>query len=105
VTAYSVAQRTREIGVRIALGADRASVISLVLREGGILAGAGTVLGALAAVPLARFVSAMLFDVQPLDPAVFTTVAVLVTAVAMLAAFIPARRASRVDPMVALRAD
>lgn len=105
VTAYSVTQRTREIGVRMALGADRASVMRLVLRQGGIIVGAGTVLGVLAAVPLVRFVSAMLFDVQPLDPIVFTVVAALVTAVAMLATLIPARRASRVDPMVALRAD
>ena len=105
VTAYAVAQRTREIGVRMALGADRASVMKLVLRQGGLVAGVGIVLGLAGALPLVRFVSAMLFDVQPTDPAVFTTVAVLVAATAMLATFIPARRASRVDPMVALRAD
>ena len=69
------------------------------------MAGAGIVLGVLAALPLVRFVSAMLFDVQPFDPIAFVTVAVLVTLVAMTATFIPARRASRVDPMVALRAD
>ena len=105
VTAYSVAQRTREIGVRMALGADRASVMSLVMRQGGAMAGTGIVLGVIAAVPLVRFVSAMLFDVQPLDPTAFATVAVLVAVVAMSATFIPARRASRVDPTVALRAD
>jgi putative ABC transport system permease protein len=105
VTAYSVAQRTREIGVRMALGADRASVMKLVLQQSGILAGAGVVLGVLAAAPLVRVLSAMLFEVQPLDAAVFTIVAVLTTAVAMLATVIPARRASRVDPMVALRAE
>ena len=105
VTSYSVAQRTREMGLRMALGADRASVVTLVLRQGGTVVAAGVVLGVLGALPLVRFVSAMLFDVQPLDPAVFCAVAVLVTAVAMLATFIPARRASRVDPMVALRAD
>jgi putative ABC transport system permease protein len=105
VTAYSVAHRTREIGIRMALGADRVSVMALVLRQGGIMVAAGLLLGVLAAMPLVRFVSAMLFDVQPLDPAVFALVAVLVTAIAMLATFIPARRASRVDPMVALRAD
>jgi putative ABC transport system permease protein len=105
VTAYSVAQRTREIGVRMALGADRVSVMMLVLRQGGIMIAAGLLLGVLASIPLVRFVSAMLFDVQPLDPAVFAGVALLVTAIAMLATFVPARRASRVDPMVALRAD
>ena len=105
VTAYSVAQRTREIGVRVALGADRASVMKLVLRQGGTLVGVGTVLGVLAAVPLVRFIRAMLFDVEPLDPAVFAIIAILVTAVAMLATILPARRASRVDPIVALRAE
>ncbi len=105
VTAYGVAQRTREIGVRMALGADRVSVMKLVLRQGGVMAGVGIILGALAAIPLVKFVSAMLFDVQPTDPAVFGAVAVLVAGTAMLATFIPARRASRVDPMVALRAD
>ena len=105
VIAYSVAQRTREIGVRMALGADRASVMSLVMRQGGAMAGAGIVLGLLAALPLVRFVNAMLFDVQPFDPATFAIVAALVTLVALTATFIPARRASRVDPMVALRTD
>lgn len=105
VTAYTVAQRTREIGIRMALGADRALVLRLVLRQGGILIGAGICLGLLAAVPLVRFVTAMLFGVQPLDPAAFAGVALGVAAVAALATFVPARRASRVDPMVALRAD
>jgi putative ABC transport system permease protein len=105
VTAYSVARRTREIGIRLALGADRATVMRLVLRQSGILVVAGTCIGVLAAVPLVRFVSAMLFDVQPLDPAVFSVVAVLVAAVAMLATLVPARRASRVDPMLTLRAE
>ena len=105
VTAHSVAQRTREIGIRMALGADRALVLRLVLRQGGILIGAGICLGVLAAMPLVRFVSAMLFGVQPLDPVVFSGVAIGVAAVATLATFVPARRASRVDPMVALRAD
>jgi predicted permease len=105
VTAYAVAQRTREIGIRMALGADRALVLWLVLRQGGILIGAGICLGLLAATPLVGLVNAMLFGVQPLDPAVFTGVAIGVAAVATLATFVPARRASRVDPMAALRAD
>ena len=105
VTAYSVAQRTREIGLRMALGADRTAVMAMVLRQSATIVGAGMLLGVLAALPLVKYVSAMLFDVQPLDPGVFGTVAVAVTAVAMMATVIPARRASRVDPMVALRAD
>jgi ABC-type antimicrobial peptide transport system permease subunit len=105
VTAYYVAQRTREIGVRMALGADHRAVISLVLRQGGILVVAGTCLGVLAAIPAVRFVNAMLFDVQPMDPVVFSGVSVLVAVVAMMATFIPARRASRVDPISALRAE
>ena len=105
VTAYSVAQRTREIGIRMALGADRVLVLKLVLQQGGILISAGICLGLLAAMPLVGFVSAMLFDVKPLDPAVFSGVAIGVAAVATLATFVPARRASRVDPMVALRAE
>jgi ABC-type antimicrobial peptide transport system permease subunit len=105
VTMYSVAQRTRELGIRMALGADRALVLTLVLRQGGILIGAGICLGVLAAMPLVRFVSAMLFGVQPLDPVVFGGVAIGVAAVATLATFVPAHRASRVDPLVALRAD
>jgi len=105
VTAYSVAQRTREIGIRMALGADRSLVLGLVLRQGGLLIGGGVALGLLAAIPLVRFVSAMLFGVQPLDAAVFTAVAIGVAAVAMLATLVPARRASRVDPLVALRTD
>jgi putative ABC transport system permease protein len=105
VTAYSVAQRTREIGVRMALGADRGTVMTLVLRQGGILVLIGVGLGLAAAVPLVRLVAAMLFDVHPLDPAVFSGVAALIAIVAMLATLVPARRASRVDPMVALKAE
>jgi len=105
VTAHSVAQRTREIGIRMALGADRRAVMRLVLRQGAVMVTAGTGLGLMAAVPLVRFVTAMLFDVQPLDPAVFTMVTAAVVAIGMLATFIPARRASRVDPMIALRAE
>ena len=105
VTAYSVAQRTREIGVRMALGADRGAVMAMVLRQGGMLVAVGTCLGIAAAVPLVRLVAAMLFDVHPLDPVVFSAVAALITVVAMLATFVPARRASRVDPMVALKAE
>jgi putative ABC transport system permease protein len=105
VTAFSVAQRTREIGVRMALGADRGRVLALVLRQGGVLVSIGIALGLLAAVPLVRFVTALLFEVQPLDASVFTTVAILVGAVGTAATLIPAWRASRVDPMTVLKAE
>jgi len=105
VTAYSVSRRTREIGVRMALGADRRRVTTLVLREGSILVFTGTGLGLLAAIPLVRFVRAMLFDVRPLDPWVFGAVTVVVVLVAIAAILAPAQRASRVDPMLALRAE
>ena len=105
VTAHHVAQRTREIGVRMALGADRASVLTMVLWQGGVLVLAGTCLGMLAAIPLVRFVASMLFEVQPLDAAVFAMVAAMVTGVAMAATLIPARRASLIEPISALRAE
>lgn len=105
VTAYSVAQRTREIGLRMALGADRATVMRMVLRDGSTMVGVGTLVGGLAALPLVKFVSTLLFDVQPLDPVVFATVVVVVATVAMLATFVPAWRASRVSPMETLRAN
>ena len=105
VTAYSVAQRTREIGLRMALGADRATVMRMVLCEGSALVGVGTLLGGVAALPLVKFVSTLLFDVQPLDPAVFATVTIVITMVALLATFVPAWRASRVSPMDTLRAN
>jgi putative ABC transport system permease protein len=105
VTAFSVAQRTREIGVRMALGADRGRVLRLVLRQAGLLVCVGIGLGLLAAVPLVRFVTALLFEVQPLDASVFGTVAILVGAVGTAATLIPALRASRVDPMTVLKAE
>ena len=105
VMSYTVARRRVEIGVRMALGADRASVLTMVLRQGGVLVLAGTCLGVVAAIPLVRFVASMLFEVQPLDPAVFSGVVVMVTGVAMAATLIPARRASRIEPMAALRAE
>jgi putative ABC transport system permease protein len=105
VTAFSVAQRTREIGVRMALGADRGRVLVLVLRQGGLLVAIGLGCGLLAAVPLVRFVTAMLFEVRPLDVPIFATVAMLVGAVGTAATLIPAWRASRVDPMTVLKAE
>ncbi len=103
VISYSVSRRTREIGIRIALGATRASVRSLVIRESAKLVFFGLAAGIPAALVLTRFLSTLLFDVRPADPLTFIGVAVLLALVALAASYIPARRAMRVDPMVALR--
>jgi putative ABC transport system permease protein len=103
VLAFGVAQRVREFGIRQALGADRSSILSLVIRQGLKTAGAGTVLGLAASFALARFLQTLLFGVTPHDPLVFAGVGITLFAVAMAACYIPARRATRVDPMVALR--
>jgi predicted permease len=103
VIAYSVARRTREIGIRMALGAARADVFSLVLGQTLALTAAGIVLGLAGAAALTRYLAGMLFGVAPLDPATFAAVAVIFGAVAIGAALIPARRATNVDPLIALR--
>jgi predicted permease len=103
VISYSVAQRTREFGLRMALGAERGDVLSLVMGRGMLLALAGIVVGLSGAFVLTRFLSTLLFGVTPTDPATFASVSVLMGAVAFFASYIPARRATRVDPMVALR--
>jgi putative ABC transport system permease protein len=103
VTAYGVAQRTREIGIRMALGAKQQEVFALLLRQSIGLVAVGVVSGIAASLALTRFLSSMLFDVRPTDPATFVIVVFVLVAVAMFACWIPARRAMRVDPMVALR--
>jgi putative ABC transport system permease protein len=103
VTAYSVAQRTREIGIRVALGAQRGELFGLLLRQGMLLVMYGVIAGVLASVAFTRFLASLLFDVQPTDPATFASVMLLVAVAAAAACFIPARRAMRVDPIVALR--
>ena len=105
VIAYNVAQRTQEMGVRIALGARMPDVARLVLSEGMKLAVVGIVLGGALALVVSRWVKPLLFDVSPRDPLVFAGVAVVLLAVAALASFVPARRAARVDPMKALRTE
>jgi putative ABC transport system permease protein len=103
--AYSVSQRTQEIGVRMALGADAPRVLGLVLRDGFALTAAGTGIGLLAAAWLTRFLQSQLFGVGTLDPVAYGLVVIVFALVAGLASYIPARRATRVDPVVALRTE
>ncbi len=103
VISYIMSQRTREIGVRMALGADRRDVSRMVLRQGMILAGIGVVVGLVAAVGLTRVMSSFLFGVEATDPVTFAVVSAMLTAVAMVASYVPALRASRTDPLEALR--
>jgi predicted permease len=105
VVAYAVARRTREIGVRMALGARATDVLGMVLREGGVLTGAGVTLGIAGALIASRVLASFLFGVTPTDPAVFVAVPGVLAAVALGACVIPARRAARVDPATALRSD
>jgi len=103
VISYIVSQRSREIGVRMALGADRETVGRLIMRQGAGLAGVGVAIGFVAALGFARLLAATLFGVSPLDPLTYGTVAVGLATVALIATYVPARRATRVDPVVALR--
>jgi predicted permease len=103
VMSYAVAQRTREIGIRMALGAQPGDVVELVTREGMLPALMGVVTGLGGAFVLTRFISSMLFGIQRTDPLTFAGMALLLTTVALAACYLPARRAARVDPIVALR--
>ena len=103
VLAYSVARRRREIGVRTALGAQPRDVMTFVLGQGMQLTALGIFLGIVAAFWLTRWLSSLLFEITPVDPATFSAVSVLVVAVALTACWIPARRAAGIDPIQALR--
>jgi ABC-type antimicrobial peptide transport system permease subunit len=103
VMAYIVGQRANEIGLRMALGARSADVLKLVLRHALILTAIGLAFGLVSSVAAARLLSSLLFEVQPTDPVTYAAVAVLLGLVAMAACYLPARRAARLDPLVALR--
>jgi predicted permease len=103
VMAYAIGQRSNEVGLRIALGASTSSVLRLVLGQGLALAGLGLALGLAAAVAGTRLLTSMLFRVQPNDPVVYLAVAVLLGMVALVASYVPARRASKIDPLTAMR--
>ena len=103
VLAYSVTQQTREIGIRMAMGAERRDVLGLVVGHGLKLAGAGVALGILVSLVLTRQLSSLLFGVSAYDPLTYAGVTVILVIVALLACYIPARRATRVDPLIALR--
>ncbi|MGB9153633.1 MAG: FtsX-like permease family protein, partial [Alphaproteobacteria bacterium] len=102
---YEVAQRTRELGIRMALGAKRSDLTGLVLRRGFFLVLAGVAAGGIAAFGITRFMMHLLYNVRPDDPATFIAVTALLILIALAASLIPARRATRVDPMVALRCE
>jgi putative ABC transport system permease protein len=103
VISYAVSQRTQEIGVRVALGAQRTDVVRLIVGHGALLGGLGIAIGLAGALSVTRFLRTMLFGVSPFDPVSFVAVSMVLTTIALLASYIPARRAAKVDPVEALR--
>ena len=103
VMAYAISQRTGEIGLRMALGARRSDILRIILSEAGLIVVAGVGAGLMGSLVLTRFLQTLLFDIKPTDPLTFGTLTIFLAGVALLASFIPARKASRIDPLVALR--
>jgi putative ABC transport system permease protein len=103
VMSFAATQRTHEIGVRLAMGAERADVVKLIVGRGMLLTATGVIPGVAGALGLTRFLSGFLFGVQPADPYTFVVVSAFLFAAALAASYIPARRATKVDPIVALR--
>ena len=105
VMSFSVSRRTREMGIRMALGARGRNVVGMIFRQGALQLTIGMMVGLAFALGVSQLMTILLFDVQPRDPVIFTGVAVVHVAVGMMACLIPARRATRVDPLVALRSE
>jgi ABC-type antimicrobial peptide transport system permease subunit len=105
VLSYSARQRTREIGIRVAVGAGSRAILALLLRQGFALIAVGVAAGLLGAAALTRTLQVLLFEVSATDPLVFATLTSALVAVALVAAWVPARRATRLDPILALRED
>jgi ABC-type antimicrobial peptide transport system permease subunit len=105
IVAYSVVRRTREIGLRVALGAQHRQILVLVLRHGAIPFSIGAIVGSVGALAVGQLLTAFLVDINPRDPATLVAVSVVLVVIGLLACLIPARRAMRVDPLVALRCD
>jgi predicted lysophospholipase L1 biosynthesis ABC-type transport system permease subunit len=105
VTAYSISRRTRELGIRLVLGASRFEVLALVIAQGAKLTLAGLAIGTIAALMLSQLMATLLYGVGPRDLTTFTGVALVLTVVSLIACYVPARRATRVDPAIALRAE
>ena len=103
VMSYAVSQRTREMGIRLALGAEARQLKRMFVGNGLVLAGAGVVIGLAAAAGLTRLMKSLLFGISTLDPVIYITLPALLVAAALLASYLPARRASRIDPSEALR--
>jgi putative ABC transport system permease protein len=103
VMAYTFSQRTNEIGIRMAMGAQRGDILKIAVSEGAVIVVFGVAAGLVGSFVLTRFLQTMLFDVKPTDPITFAAISALLAAVALAACFVPARRATRVDPLVALR--
>jgi putative ABC transport system permease protein len=103
IISYSVAQRTQEIGIRMSLGAGRHDVLGLVLRQGIVITATGILFGISGAAAVTRYLHGMLFRITPLDSVTFATVVLIFTLIALAAFYVPARRATKVDPLEALR--